>query len=386
MAKHLIALAICSQLSCHAGEISVVGDVANPTAKTQSKFRDPVDGYFDLSQILNDPLGFVPLVIPITEPALGSGAAIAPIFIDKPEGRGRPNITGLGVMKTSNDSEGLFGMFSRYYFDQRLHLTGGFADMSLNLDFNGLGSLRPPGGSTIQYNLEMQGGLLGGDWKFNDSNWRAGFRYARADIDLSFDRLSPPDEKTLLGNFGTNYVVSSVSPSIIYDSRDNIFTPTSGLLSELSLTANMEALGGTSNFQILNWTTTWFRPLKEDTLFLGVKGQVEQSFGDLPFYMQPYVKLRGAPAARFQGEGVASLEAELRWQFHPRWSALAFAGTGMSWSDRVLAHDSDPTATGGVGFRYLLAREHGLHMGIDLAYGEEGSAVYVQFGSAWMRF
>lgn len=35
--------------------------------------------------------------------------------------------------------------------------------------------------------------------------------------------------------------------------------------------------------------------------------------------------------------------------------------------------------------RYLIAREHGLHMGLDLAYGEEGTAVYVQFGSAWGR-
>jgi hypothetical protein len=121
-------------------------------------------------------------------------------------------------------------------------------------------------------------------------------------------------------------------------------------------------------------------------LFFGIKGQVEQSFGDLPFYMQPFVKLRGAPAVRFQGEGVATVEMELRWQFHARWSALAFAGAGATWSDRLLANDSNVTSTGGVGFRYLLARDYGLHMGIDLAFGEEGPAVYLQFGSAWMRF
>jgi len=38
-----------------------------------------------------------------------------------------------------------------------------------------------------------------------------------------------------------------------------------------------------------------------------------------------------------------------------------------------------------VGFRYLIAREHGLHMGVDLARGPDGWAVYVVFGSAWLR-
>ncbi len=377
---------LCSVFAAGAGEIEGAGDTPKPMAGSGSKFRDPVDGFFDLSHFLNEPMGFVPLIMPITEPAVGSGAALIPVFIDKPDGPGRPDITGLGIMKTSNGSKGAFGMFSRYYLDQHLHLVGGYADMSVNLDFNGLGSISPPGGSTIQYNLDIRGGLLGGDWKLGDSNWRVGLRYAYADIDLSFDRTSTANQGQLLGGLSSNYVASSLMPSLIYDSRDNVFTPTKGLVSDLSLSANLESLGGSSDFQVLTWSTLWFRPLIEDTLFLGVKGQLEQSFGDVPFYLEPSLKLRGAPVGRFQGEGVASVEAELRWQFHPRWSVLGFAGAGGTWSDRLLADDTASTATGGVGFRYLIAREHGLHMGVDLAYGEEGSAVYVQFGGAWARF
>jgi hypothetical protein len=41
--------------------------------------------------------------------------------------------------------------------------------------------------------------------------------------------------------------------------------------------------------------------------------------------------------------------------------------------------------TGGAGFRYELARKYGLHMGVDVATGPAGQAMYVQFGSAWMR-
>jgi glucose/arabinose dehydrogenase len=41
--------------------------------------------------------------------------------------------------------------------------------------------------------------------------------------------------------------------------------------------------------------------------------------------------------------------------------------------------------TGGGGFRYELARKYKLHMGLDVAFGPDGPALYVQFGSAWMR-
>jgi len=40
---------------------------------------------------------------------------------------------------------------------------------------------------------------------------------------------------------------------------------------------------------------------------------------------------------------------------------------------------------GGVGFRYLIAREHGLHMGMDLAFGPDKPIIYVVFGNAWLR-
>jgi len=39
----------------------------------------------------------------------------------------------------------------------------------------------------------------------------------------------------------------------------------------------------------------------------------------------------------------------------------------------------------GGGFRYLLARQLGLQMGMDAGRGPEGWAFYIIFGSAWLR-
>ena len=43
-----------------------------------SKFRSPDDGWPDVSAFLDDDFGFFPVVIPITEPAVGYGAAFGP--------------------------------------------------------------------------------------------------------------------------------------------------------------------------------------------------------------------------------------------------------------------------------------------------------------------
>jgi hypothetical protein len=70
-------------------------------------FRSPEDGWLDVSGFLDEKYGFLPVVIPITEPAVGYGAAGGLAFISKPlggaqEGLGRPNITFLGGMGTKN--------------------------------------------------------------------------------------------------------------------------------------------------------------------------------------------------------------------------------------------------------------------------------------------
>jgi len=44
-----------------------------------------------------------------------------------------------------------------------------------------------------------------------------------------------------------------------------------------------------------------------------------------------------------------------------------------------------PVVIGGGGFRDEIARKYGIHMGLDLAFGPDNTAVYVQVGSAWAR-
>src|SRR5262245_43756153 len=56
------------------------------------------DGWFDVSDFLDKKYGFLPLLVPITEPAVGYGAAGGLAFIDQPLGEAvaahaRPDVT-----------------------------------------------------------------------------------------------------------------------------------------------------------------------------------------------------------------------------------------------------------------------------------------------------
>jgi hemolysin activation/secretion protein len=97
------------------------------------------------------------------------------------------------------------------------------------------------------------------------------------------------------------------------------------------------------------------------------------------------MSLRGAPIMRYQGNETAQLEAELRWQFWKRFSLVGFAGGGAAWNDLSGFDNIQTVVTGGTGFRYEVARKYGIHMGLDVAFAPDNTAVYIQIGSAWSR-
>src|SRR4051812_15849985 len=83
------------------------------------------DGWPDMSAFLDEKYGFLPIAMPITEPAVGYGAVgglafLSKSFGDAAKGLGRPNITFVGGMGTSNGSWGAFGIDSRYWLEDHL--------------------------------------------------------------------------------------------------------------------------------------------------------------------------------------------------------------------------------------------------------------------------
>lgn len=356
-----------------------------PARSSQAPRQDD-DGWWDISSFLSEKYGFLPIVIPITEPAVGYGAAGGLAFLSRPLGEtkagfGRPDITFVGGMATENDSWATAFGDIRHWQDDRLQTRVFVVDGSVNLDYYGIGSNPTLDQQPLRYNLEPLGTSLEARCRLGDTAWWAGLNYSVGRIPVSFD--APPGTAGL-PDFRRESEVGGLSPSLTYDTRDNLFTPTSGSYLEATVGVYDEWLGGDDAFQRVNLFGMQFVPLAE-RLYLGVRGDAAASFGDVPFYLRPFVMLRGVPMLRYQGEATATVEAELRWQFWGRFSLIGFAGTGAAWNDFERFDDTTTAFSWGTGLRYELAREYGLHAGLDVAFGPEDTVLYVQFGSAWIR-
>ena len=356
------------------------------SANPPSKFISAEDGWLDVSAFLDESYGFIPLLIPITEPAVGYGAAVALAFIDKPLGEaqagfGRPDITAVGGLGTENGTWGAMAGNVSHWLDDTLQTTVGLIHASVNLDFNGIGQDSVLNNHPLSYNLVPSGGLARAKYRLGHSYVWAGLSYALAETRVKFDA---PARTPGLPDFQRDSRVGGLTPSLSYDSRDNIFTPTRGAYAEAGVGLFSQALGGDGEFQRATVTAMHFLPLVPK-LTLGMRGDAVFSFGDVPFYLRPYISLRGVPVMRYQGEETAQVEAELRWQLWKRFSLVGFVGAGGAWNHFERFSNSVTVVTGGAGFRYEIARKYGLHMGVDVAFGPGSSAIYVQFGSAWAR-
>ncbi|WP_233528413.1 BamA/TamA family outer membrane protein [Cupriavidus sp. P-10] len=345
---------------------------------------DPEDGKFDLSSYLVEHKGALPVPFIITEPAVGYGVGLGLLFFSESiadsEARARslgqdrapPNITFLGGAYTENGTwAAAVGHFHSWDGDRYRYL-GGVAKVDANLDYFGIAN------QARAYSLQGVGLIQQLLVRLGNTHWFAGPRYIYFDANAVFKFGQTPGD--LVGQ-GRNQRISAASLVVDYDSRDNIFYPSRGVYAEFEAQLAREAIGSTDNYDIYAARGYAWLPLTS-TLILGLRADTRFSSGDVPFYVQPYVDLRGVKKARYQDRNAISTEVELRWDFRPRWSLLGFSGLGKSYGRQSFS-DAPNIVSLGAGFRYLIARKLGLAVGLDVAHSKDQNAVYVQVGSAW---
>jgi len=369
------------------------------SASMMDDFTDPQDGMFDVSHWLAEKKGFFPVPIIITEPAVGFGLGAALLFLHDPlagktadgetfdpqsiDKKGRlipPSVSALFGAYTENDSWFVGGAHMGVWKNDRIRYTGALAQASVNLKFYGLDGSTGATGDGIKFNIEPTIFLQQLKFRIKDSDFFAGINYLLLDSTVEFNpSASLPIEIPSIKFDSTS---ASVSLLLDYDSRDTLFTPSSGLSSGIKASFYREAFGSDNEFEKYKAYAKFFTGLT-DTLVLGLRADVETLNGDAAFYEYPFISMRGIPAMRYQGETVTVGEAEFRWNFTPRWSLILFGGAGKAQSIDTIDANDDTVFSKGVGFRYFIARRFGAHAGADIAKGPEDTAFYITFGQAW---
>jgi hypothetical protein len=353
--------------------------------KKQGLFRDSLDHAFDISKWLLDIHGFIPLVSPITEPAIGYGAAGAAVyFIPKKKspdkGFQMPDIAGLGGGYTSNGTWLIGAGYNGFWKDNTIRYRGGLGYTSVNLKYygteDGLLASHP-----LKFNMESFFLLQQVQFRISESNFFLGGNYIFNETKITFFEES---ELPGLDPLDFNIINSGFTLIAEYETLNNILSPTKGVKIQLSSRAYFVALGSNRNSQRLSFSTVGYAPIFEKWN-AGFRFDAQMASGQTPFFMLPFINLRGVPAMRYQDELILLLETEQYFNVYRRWGLVAFGGYGRAMENIGSWPGGSGAWNAGAGFRYLIARLLGLRMGIDVARGPENWAFYIVFGSSWLK-
>jgi len=363
-------------------------------------FFSQEDGKFDVSDFLSHKHGFLPTPIIITEPAIGYGGGLNVMFLHESlassaKHKSPPSITGVALAATENGTRFSSAYHLGFWKEDSIRSTTAVGKLNVNIDFY----LRD---LPVATNLDGYAAYQELLFRVPESNFFIGANYLYVDMDNTVTNEEVPDIIRPLFTYQLNMAALSLVAQ--YDSRDTIFTPSKGTFAKIALRRFDEAFGGEENYWHTDAKLFHFTPLS-DTLILGLRAEgefVHAGSGDsIPSVSKPFIDMRGITAMRYQGEKVLLAEAQLRWEFMPRWDLVLFGGAGKAYgseeyqfvpgqglvSDSVSFSDADAHSAGGVGFRYELARKFGLWAGLDFATNEEREfSFYITVGSAWGAF
>ncbi len=391
----ILLMMISSALSI--GKVAAQDNKKDTTTKSKTKhkasLKDSLDHAIDLSDYMIYSNGLIITPSIITEPSLGGfGVALAPVFIkkrapiiDTVNGIRRvryvnPDLTaGLGLY-TANKSwlTGVFraGTFVKPGITYKVAVAYG----DLNIGFY---EKLPNGGERqFVFNFKTIPVYLQVLKQFKNHKWSAGLQYLFLDTRVSLPHDSLPSFFFL--DKEKNSLVSQLGGVIQYDNRDNIFTPDRGIRVQANFFWSSTAIGSDYNSWRINYSAIGYTPITP-TFIGGLRLEGQQSIGNPPFYLLPYINLRGVPAARYQGNATLLSEGETRWDLYKRWSLVFFGGTAVAFDKWNNVFENPLVYNYGSGFRYLVARKFKLRMGMDVARGPEQWAYYVVFGTNWFR-
>lgn len=326
----------------------------------------------------------IPLIV--TEPAIGEGLGAGLVYFHdtpgtKPKlssGRslaktGRkqkppPTATGAFGFYTNNDTTAVGIGHSRTFKEDTWRMIAAGAKARINATYYV---------ADIPFGFSMEGALVMANFKrrMGASNWFIGASTSMVDADAFFktDGSGIPDfEFTDVGIGATG----------LYDSRDDSMMPSTGRRFDLTVWRYDDAIGGEFDYWTSRLKFNSFHKFAEKFV-LGLRFEVGTADGEVPFYAEPFVPLRGIPALRYTGEIAGVAEAEFRYQFAPRWAVLAFAGAGFVDDFDPTTGTEDDIVAWGIGARWLALKEQNVWVGIDLARGPEDDAFYIQLVHPW---
>ena len=336
---------------------------------------------------------FLAAPIPLSNPTLGSGLGLvgAVLFpLKKSDTISPPSVLGVGGFYTSSHSYAFGGAMRAYISEDRWRLLGGLALAKIHYD---LFPIDVPPGTTppsIPIVQEAKGFSVEGLRRVSKT-FLVGAQYLYATTNLRVDaadsgsEAAPPVRDRSLS-------LASLGLHVEADSRDSTTYPERGHLWNLNADFYDSAFGGDRNFQSYKSTANFYFSPGVRQVIAGRVSACDVR-GDSPVYTLCLFgssnDLRGYAVGRYIGRVMVVTQVEYRYNlperlgFFSKFGFVVFAGAGevgQKWED---LNSRDLLPSGGLGARFLLARENQVNFRVDYAWGKGSHGVYVGVGEAF---
>lgn len=181
-------------------------------------------------------------------------------------------------------------------------------------------------------------------------------------------------------------ITSGAGAIFLCDTRDNIFYPSRGEYTEVSLQHFGKEIG--SDFDYLRFTmdaNKYFSFTKNQ--ILAVNFFSETISGNPPFNQMALLggtkRMRGYYEGRYRDRNILVLQTEYRVHLFWRLGAVVFAGYGGV-ADKIINYSiSNFKYTYGGGLRFLLDKNQKINLRLDAAFGKETKGYYLTIGEAF---
>ena len=323
---------------------------------------------------------FLPVPYFITDQNIGFGLVLALAYMhpNKKETRENtpPSITAAFGGGTTKKTWVAGGAHTHSWNNDKLRYAGAILSFNVNLDFYELGSL-DLSDNPIEVNLNGWGIANHVFFRIGESNVFIGPQYGYSSIESSLNIIDP--DEPVLDSIGKvidkTITFSALGLRTHYDNRDNTISPTKGHYGGFELNYNAKWLGSTEQFASFNLFYKFYLPIN-NWLHSIYHLDYQTVGGDAPFYLKPYVALRGVPALYYQGDISTKVETQWRALFYKNWAVVAFLGAGKAFDSFSDFPDSQWISNYGTGLRYVMKKAFNTRVGIDVAWANPNS----QFG------
>jgi outer membrane protein assembly factor BamA len=196
---------------------------------------------------------------------------------------------------------------------------------------------------------------------------------------LDYQHVEIKDDALNAGQDGPH--TFGVGPAWIWDTRDNIFYPTSGGMYRMQSIFFMKDIGSSYDFN---------RYMIDLRQYLGINPQLEQVVaiqllgdferGNPPFYRLPAMGgsriMRGYKSGTFRDRNLVCAQVEYRTHIWWRFGAVAFLGAGNVADEFDDLKLNDLKLSYGCGMRFKFNPAEGVNLRVDLGFGDDTDGIY----------